>query len=58
MRTNLELYLAASIEMLLLRVDGGNEDAILDKLDELGDKLSPEEVEFTKTFLSKERQKA
>lgn len=50
MRTNLERYLATTIEMLLVREDGGDEGPLLDKLDELWIKLSEDEIAFTKSI--------
>ena len=45
-RTNLERYQAITIQMLMARADGRNEDPYLDKLDELHKLLSEEEIKF------------
>lgn len=45
-RTNLEQYLALTVQMLMARTDGRDEDPYLDKLDTFHDLLTTEEVDF------------
>lgn len=45
-RTNLEKYLATTVQMLMARIDGRDEDPYTDKLDVLGELLTDEEIEF------------
>ena len=46
MRTNLEQYLAVTVQMLMARDDGRDEDPYLDKLDNLHKLLTVEEIKF------------
>lgn len=45
-RTPLERYLAVTVQMLMARSDGRNEDPYTDKLDVIGELLSKEDQEF------------
>lgn len=47
-RTNLERYLAVSMQMLMARADRRNEDSYLDQLDKLHEPLTEDEKEFLK----------
>lgn len=44
--TNLEQYLAITIQMLMARFDGRDEDPYLDKLDKFHDLLTREDLDF------------
>lgn len=46
MRTNLEQYLALTVQMLIAREEGRPEDPYLDELDRVGDFLTDEESAF------------
>lgn len=45
-RTSLEKYLAVTIQMLMARSDGKDDNSYLDKLDELHKLLTVEDIEF------------
>ena len=45
-RTPLEQYLAVTIQMLMARFDGRDEDPYTDKLDVIGDLLTEEDRQF------------
>lgn len=45
-RTSLEQYLAATIQMLMARLDGRDEDPYLDKLDKFHSLLTEEDRQF------------
>lgn len=45
-RTNLEQYLATSMQMVMAREDGRDENSYLDKLDEIYERLTQDEKDF------------